>query len=122
MFVTWLPMECGETRHGKEEDLKHQQEKLAGGERFWRDNLGENHIQVQNGRLVAGSLRRKRHMSSTRDHRIPTGTETNAAIVGCRMALVKETLEVASGVATRAAASQHPKNVGRGRAAMRRWM
>ena len=115
-------MECGEARHGKEEDFKHQQEKLTEGGRFWRDNLGENHVQVQNGRPVAGSLRRKRHMSSTRDHRIPTGTETDAAIFGCRMALVKETVKVASGMATRAAASRLPENVGRGRAAVRRWM
>ena len=122
MFVTWLPLECGEIRQGKEEDHKHQQEKLPEGERFWRDNLGENHVQVQNGRLVVGSLRRKRHLSPTRDHRIPIGTETDAVTVGCRMALLKETVKVASGMATRAVASQLPSNVGRGRAAVRRWM
>ena len=38
------------------------------------------------------------------------------------MALVKETVNVPSGKATGAAASQLPSNVGRGRAAVRRWM
>ena len=71
---------------------------------------------------MVGSLRRKRHLSPTRDHRIPIGTETDAVTVGCRMALLKETVKVASGMATRAVASQLPSNVGRGRAAVRRWM
>ena len=117
-----IKLECVEARLGEEEDFEHQQKKLIEGERIWRNNMGENHVQVQNGRPVTGSLRRKRYMGSSCDHRIPTGTETDAAIVGCRIALVKETVEVASGVATRAAANQHPKNVSRGRAAMRRWM
>ena len=75
---------------------------LTEGERFWRNNVGEIHIQVQNGCPVAETLQRKRYMSSICDHRIPAGKETDAAIVGCLMALLKEIVEVASGIATRA--------------------
>ena len=91
---------------------------------FWTSAIDRCNcvLKTRRRRLVTRPLRRKRHMGSTRDHRIPTGTETDAAIFGCRMALVKETVKVVSGMATRATASQRPENVGRGRAAMRRWM
>ena len=91
---------------------------------FWTSAIDRCNcfLKTRRRRVVTRSLRRKRHMGSTRDHRIPTRTETDAAFVGCRMALAMETVEVAGGMATRAAARQFPENVGRGRAALRRWM